>query len=159
MIRASLTISNAGLAQPAWMTAVASFAIAALVSSSLASLATAAQPTSAKPAVQGNIILSRASHAWMSQQVEEPCILPNPKVPGRLIMFYSAVSASNRVVAAIGKAWAYRRDPTRWYQDEANPIFRPSGRGWDSSTIRLDCVLYIPEENAYYIYYSGTTSR
>lgn len=93
----------------------------------------------------------------MSQQIEEPCILPNPKVPGRLIMFYSAFSSSNRVVAAIGKAWADARDPFLWHQDEANPIFRPTGSGWDSSTIRLDCVLYIPEEDAYYIYYSGTT--
>jgi hypothetical protein len=44
----------------------------------------------------------------------------------------------------------------RWHQDDANPIFRPAGRGWDSSTIRLDTVLYIPEEDAYYIYYSGS---
>jgi hypothetical protein len=92
----------------------------------------------------------------MSQQVEEPCILPNPKLPGRLIMFYSAVSSSNRVVAAIGKAWADTRDPFRWHQDDANPVFRPTGQGWDSSTIRLDTVLYISEEDAYYIYYSGS---
>ena len=92
----------------------------------------------------------------MSQQIEEPCILPNPKAPGRLIMFYSAVSSSNRVVAAVGKAWADTRDPFRWRQGEANPVFRPAGRGWDSSTIRLDCVFYVPEEDAYYIYYSGS---
>jgi hypothetical protein len=93
----------------------------------------------------------------MSQQVEEPCILPNPKVPGRLVMFYSAVPSSNRSVAAIGKAWAETRDPFRWNQDEANPFFTPAKDGWDSGTIRLDAVLYIPEEDAYYIYYSGTT--
>ena len=107
--------------------------------------------------IRGEIVLSRASHAWMSQQIEEPCILPNPKVPGRLIMFYSAVSASNRVVAAIGKAWADTRDPFRWHQDAANPVFKASGRGWDRTTIRLDAVLYLPEEDAYYIYYSGST--
>jgi len=101
-------------------------------------------------------VLARASHEWMSQQVEEPCILPNPKVPGRLIMSYSAVSSSNRVVAAIGKAWADTHSPFGLHQDEANPIFRPAGRGWDSTTIRLDTVLYIPEEYAYYIYYSGS---
>jgi len=103
------------------------------------------------------MVLSRADHDWMSQQIEEPCILPNPKVPGRLIMFYGAVSTSNRDVAAIGKAWADKRDPFNWHQDEANPVFRPAGRGWDSNSIRLDTVLYIPEEDAYYIYYSGTT--
>ena len=107
-------------------------------------------------AVRGEIVLSRASNEWMSQQIEEPCILPNPKVPGRLIMFYSAVSSSDRVVAAIGKAWADASDPFRWHQGETNPIFGPSEQGWDSTTIRLDAVLYVPEEDAYYIYYSGT---
>jgi len=112
----------------------------------------AAQPA----AVHGEMILARADHEWMSRQIEEPCILPNPKVPGRLIMFYSAVSSSDRVVASIGKAWADTRDPFQWHQDEANPIFGPGKHGWDSRTIRLDAVLYIPEEDAYYIYYSGT---
>ena len=107
-------------------------------------------------AVRGEMILSRADHEWMSQQIEEPCILPNPKVAGRLIMFYSAVSAGDRVVAAIGKAWADVSNPFQWHQDEANPIFGPGKQGWDSRTIRLDAVLYIPEEDAYYIYYSGT---
>ncbi|MCX5772330.1 MAG: hypothetical protein NTZ09_18940 [Candidatus Hydrogenedentes bacterium] len=107
-------------------------------------------------AVQGEMILSRADHEWMSQQIEEPCILPNPKVPGRLIMFYSAVSSKDRVVAAVGKAWAGTSNPFQWHQDEANPIFGPGKEGWDARTIRLDAVLYIPEEDAYYIYYSGT---
>ena len=75
-----------------------------------------AQPTP----IRGEIVLSRASHAWMSQQIEEPCILPDSKTPGRLIMFYSAVASSNRVVAAIGKAWADTHSPFRWHQDEAN---------------------------------------
>lgn len=106
--------------------------------------------------VRGEIILARASHEWMSQQIQEPCILPNPKAPDRLIMFYSGVSAKNRAVAAIGKAWAEESDPFRWHQDEANPVFKPSADGWDSGSMRLDAVLYIPEEDAYYIYYSGT---
>jgi hypothetical protein len=78
-------------------------------------------------------------------------------MPGRLIMFYGAVPASNRNTAAIGKAWADAGDPFRWNQDEANPVFSPASKGWDSGSIRLDTVLYIPEEDAYYIYYSGTT--
>ena len=101
-------------------------------------------------------VLARADHPWMSQQIEEPCILPNPKVPGRLVMFYSAVPSTDRVVAAIGKAWADDRDPFRWHQDPANPVFGPNGKGWDARTMRLDAVLYIPEEDAYYIYYSAT---
>ena len=116
-----------------------------------------AEQLSAKRApIRAGIVLARASHQWMSQQIEEPCILPNPKSPGRLIMFYGAVSATNRVVAAIGKAWADTHSPFLWHQDEANPVFRPAERGWDSATIRLDAVLYIPEEDAYYIYYSGS---
>ncbi len=115
------------------------------------------QDGAAPTAIRGEIVLPRAGHEWMSQQVEEPCILPNPKAPGRLVMFYSAVSASNRAVAAIGKAWAETRDPFRWNQDDANPIFSPGKEGWDSGSIRLDTVLYIPEEDAYYIYYSATT--
>jgi hypothetical protein len=93
----------------------------------------------------------------MSQQIEEPCILPNPKVPGRLIMFYGAVPASNRATAAIGKAWADVKDPFTWHQDKDNPVFVPNGKGWDAASFRLDTVLYIPEEDAYYIYYSGAT--
>lgn len=106
--------------------------------------------------IRGEIVLPRDGIEWMSQQVEEPCILPNPKVPGRLIMFYSAVSKSNPAEASIGKAWAEERDPFRWHQDEKNPIFRPAGKGWDATTIRLDSVVYVPEEDLYYIYYSGT---
>ena len=109
------------------------------------------------PLVHGERILSRSDHAWMSQQIEEPCILPNPKMPQQLIMFYGAVPASNRNTAAIGKAWAATSDPFTWHQDEANPIFPHSKEGWDSGSLRLDTVLYIPEEDAYYIYYSGTT--
>lgn len=107
--------------------------------------------------IRGKLIVSRADAEWQSQQIEEPCILPNPKQPGKLIMFYGAVPASNRAYAAVGKAWADASDPLTWHQDPANPIFRPGDQGWDSATIRLDTVLYIPEEDAYYIYYSGTT--
>ncbi|HRI87726.1 MAG TPA: hypothetical protein PLJ47_00705 [Candidatus Hydrogenedentes bacterium] len=121
-------------------------------------LSFSAEPnTSSSSAVRGQIVLSRASNEWMSQQIEEPCILPNPKVPGRLIMFYGAVPASNRAYAAVGKAWADVKDPFTWHQDESNPVFRPGPTGWDSASFRLDTVLYIPEEDAYYIYYSGTT--
>ncbi len=116
-----------------------------------------AKPGGPVLSVRGEVVLARASHEWMSQQIEEPCVLPNPKAPGRLLMFYGAVSASNRVVAAVGKAWADARAPFEWHQDEANPVFRPAKSGWDSSSIRLDSVLYLPEQDAYYLYYSGTT--
>lgn len=140
-----------------WLKTTASMAIGSTVSWQSASPVRAEQSGAKPNAIRGEIVLARASHEWMSQQIEEPCILPNPKRPARLIMFYGAVPSSNRAVAAIGKAGAETRDPFRWHQDDANPFFRPAGRGWDASSIRLDAVLYIPEEDAYYIYYSGTT--
>ena len=95
-------------------------AVACVISPRPASFAWADQPNARPFAIRGEIVLPRASHDWMSQQVEEPCILPNPKMPGRLIMFYSAVSSSNRVVAAVGKAWADTRDPIHWHQADTN---------------------------------------
>lgn len=107
--------------------------------------------------IRGEVIIKRTAAAWESQQVQEPCILPNPKDLARLVMFYSGVPATNRNLCFIGKAWAFKSDPFTWHQDESNPVFSPGKQGWDSGTIRLDSVLYIPEEDAYYIYYSGTT--
>ena len=107
--------------------------------------------------IRGEVIIKRTDSAWESQQVQEPCILPNPKDPERLVMFYSGVPATNRNVCFIGKAWAFQSNPFTWHQDRQNPVFSPGKQGWDSGSIRLDAVLYLPEEDAYYIYYSGTT--
>ncbi len=125
-----------------------------------AALAPAASPSASAPApvVRGQVIIDRNTAPWESQQVQEPCILPNPKDPERLIMFYSGVPSSNRRLCYLGKAWALKSDPFTWHQDEANPVFAPGEQGWDSGSIRLDAVLYLPEEDAYYIYYSGTTA-
>jgi hypothetical protein len=113
---------------------------------------------SARPGrpIRAEVIINRKAAPWESQQVQEPCILPNPKDPTRLVMLYSGVPASNRNICFVGKAWALKSDPCTWHQDETNPVFAPGKTGWDSGSIRLDAVLYIPEEDAYYIYYSGT---
>ena len=76
---------------------------------------------SAEPALTANaggctVIVPRTSAEWLSQQVQEPCILPNPKDPTRLVMFYSGVPASNRNLCYIGKAWAMKSDPFTWHQ-------------------------------------------
>jgi hypothetical protein len=107
--------------------------------------------------IRGEIIINRTNSAWESQQVQEPCILPNPKDRTRLVMFYSGVPTTNRNLCFIGKAWALKSDPFTWHQDQNNPVFGPGKQGWDSGSIRLDAVLYIEEEDSYYIYYSGTT--
>lgn len=109
--------------------------------------------------IRGEIVLDRTGRDWLSQQIEEPCVLPNPKDPSRLVMFFSGVSAADTSVAKLGKAWAAVADPFRWHQDEANPFFAPAAEGWDAGSIRLDCVLYVAEEDAYYVYYSGTRKK
>lgn len=116
-------------------------------------------PASAAPGgrFRSKVLIDLQGPEWESQQVQEACVLPNPKDPTRLIIFYSGVPKSNRATCFIGKAWAPVADPLDWHEDAANPIFRPGATGWDSGSIRLDCVLYVAEEDAYYIYYSGTT--
>jgi len=129
---------------------------AALGLSAPAFPAAAANPSLPPRPIRGEVIIKRTDFAWESQQVQEPCILPNPKDPARLVMFYSGVPASNRNLCFIGKAWALKSDPCTWHQDQHNPVFSPGKQGWDSGSIRLDAVLYLAEEDAYYIYYSGT---
>ena len=111
---------------------------------------------SSTSSIHGEVIINRLASQWESQQVQEPCILPNPKDPTKLVMFYSGVPSANRRLCYIGKAWALKSDPFTWHQDEHNPVFSPSKTGWDAGSIRLDTVLYIAEEDSYYIYYSGT---
>ncbi len=126
--------------------------------SASASIVCAADGTPAAKPIRGEVIVKRTNSAWESQQVQEPCILINPKDPSRLVMFYSGVPATNRNLCFLGKAWALKSDPFTWHEDKSNPVFSPGKQGWDAGSIRLDAVLYIPEEDAYYIYYSGTTA-
>ena len=37
--------------------------------------------------IRAEVIINRMAAPWESQQVQEPCILPNPKDPTRLVMF------------------------------------------------------------------------
>jgi hypothetical protein len=131
---------------------------AAVLLSAPDSPVSAADATNPRTPIRGEVIINRTNSAWESQQVQEPCILPNPKNPARLVMFYSGVPATNRNLCFIGKARALKSDPFTWHQDEHNPVFSPGKQGWDSGSIRLDAVLYIAEEDADYIYYSGTTA-
>jgi hypothetical protein len=131
--------------------------LVAILFSALSLPAPAADAAAPQTTIRGEVVIKRTAAAWESQQVQEPCILANPKNAARLVMFYSGVPATNRNVCFIGKAWALKSDPFTWHQDENNPVFAPGKQGWDSGNIRLDTVLYVPEEDAYYIYYSGTS--
>src|SRR5207245_174692 len=117
-----------------------------ILSASAPSVVAAEAPIPLKP-IRGEVIINRAGSTWESQQVQEPCILPNPKDPARLVMFYSGVPATNRTLCFIGKAWALKSDPFTWHQDEHNPVFSPGKQGWDSGSVRLDAVLYLAEED------------
>src|SRR5438445_13602980 len=70
-------------------------------------------PAPPKP-IRSEVIINRTNSPWESQQVQEPCILCNPKDPTRLVMFYSGVPATNRNLCFIGKAWALKSDPFTW---------------------------------------------
>jgi hypothetical protein len=107
---------------------------------------------------KAQIVIHRGGGGWKEQQVQEPVVLPNPKDPSRLIMFYAAQGKFPRSLGVIGKAWALASEPYVWHEETANPIFW-SGQDWDSSSVRLDTVLYLPEEDSYYIYYTGTSPK
>jgi hypothetical protein len=48
----------------------------------------AADTSIATEPICGEVIIKRTASTWESQQVQEPCILPNPKDPSPLVMFY-----------------------------------------------------------------------
>jgi hypothetical protein len=69
-----------------------------LVLSFAQSLASTADAIVPLKRIRREVIIKRTASLWESQQVQEPCILPNPKDPARQIMFYSGVPATNRGV-------------------------------------------------------------
>jgi hypothetical protein len=77
-------------------TSLTSFLIFALLLCVSASTVFAADAVVPLKPIRGEIIINRTNSPWESQQVQEPCILPNPKDPTRLVMFYSGVPATNR---------------------------------------------------------------
>ena len=62
----------------------------------------AANAAAPRAPIRGEVIIPRTASAWESQQVQEPCLLPNPKDPARLVMLYSGVPATNRNLCFIG---------------------------------------------------------
>ncbi|HRZ38956.1 MAG TPA: hypothetical protein P5534_21640, partial [Candidatus Paceibacterota bacterium] len=85
-----LPADHSATSMSAWGIAVATRVIFAMILTLAGALSWAAESGTQPPPIRGEIVLARASHPWMSQQIEEPCLLPHPKVPGRLIMFSSA---------------------------------------------------------------------
>ena len=113
---------------------------------------------SAMPPVRypGNPIMKHGG--WAGGQLEEPCILVNPKDSSKLIMFYSGASLvkTDGGKAAIAKAWAYKTNPFVWYEYAGNPILtNDAAIPFEGENVRLDCVLYHADTDEYWIYYTG----
>lgn len=104
-------------------------------------------------------IISYGGGGWKEGQVNEPIILINPKQPGKLVMFYSAMQLGGSG-GAIGKAWADASSPLVWHEDPQNPILsRDPGIPFELSSIRLDAVIYHREHDEYWIYYTGNNAQ
>ena len=115
---------------------------------------------SAMPPIRyvGNPIITHGG--WAGGQVQEPCILENPKDSTKLIMFYAGANLvlKDGGKGAIAKAWAYKSSPYVWYQYKNNPILTPDSIiHFESFSVRLDCVLYNRDTDEYWIYYTGRT--
>ena len=117
---------------------------------------------SAMPPVRyhGNPIIRHGG--WAGGQVQEPCILENPKDRSKLVMFYAGANlvAKDGGKGAIAKAWAYKSDPYVWFEYPGNPIIIPDTTiSFEEFSVRLDCVLYNADSDEYRIYYTGTAGR
>lgn len=104
-------------------------------------------------------IISFGGGGWKEGQVNEPCILVNPKDPTRLVMFYSAMQLGGGA-GAIGKAWASVSDPLTWHEDPANPILAADPSiPFEASSIRLDTAIYREDLDEYWLYYTGNSTK
>ena len=113
---------------------------------------------SAMPPVRysGNPIMKHGG--WAGGQIQEPCIMVNPKDSSKLIMFYAGMNliAVDGGKGAISKAWAYKLNPYVWYEYPGNPIITPNPAiPFEEFCIRLDCILYNADSDEYWIYYTG----
>ena len=101
-------------------------------------------------------IITCGGGGWKDGQVQEPCILVNPKDASKLIMFYAGMTLGGGN-GCIGKAWADVSDPFTWHEDANNPLFRGDPKIAFEGSIRLDSVIYNKSLDEYWIYYTGDT--
>jgi hypothetical protein len=129
----------------------------------LAGLAMLALPALAKDGPTSpprpRIIIRCGGGGWKDGQVQEPCILANPKNPRRLIMFYAGMTLGGRE-GALAKAWADVADPFTWHEDPHNPILLGKSGDLlrDPGFTRLDSVVYHEASDEYWIYYTGNSA-
>src|SRR5947207_2164820 len=75
----------------------------------------AEHPASASPPTPKEIV-NCGGGGWKDGQVNEPCLLVNPKDATKLILFYSGMKLGGSR-GAIGKAWANTSEPFTWHED------------------------------------------
>jgi hypothetical protein len=104
-------------------------------------------------------IINYGGGGWKDGQVQEPCILVNPKDARKLIMFYAGMNHGG-IIGCLGKAWANVSDPFTWHEDAHNPLLRGDPkRVSEAGSIRLDSVVYDRTLDQYWIYYTGGTDN
>jgi hypothetical protein len=114
----------------------------------------------AVPLPRPRMIIKYGGGGWKDGQVQEPCILVNPKNPRKLIMFYAGMMLGGQR-GALAKAWADAADPFTWHEDANNPLLGGVRRdpSDQSGFIRLGSVIYQAERDEYWIYYAGTCPK
>ncbi len=114
-----------------------------------------AQNTASPPPGAPKKIINYGGGGWKDGQVQEPCILVNPKDTTRLIMFYAGMSHGGNH-GCLAKAWADVTDPTVWHEDANNPLLRNDpDKAFEGGCLRLDSVIYDQTADEYWIYYTG----
>jgi hypothetical protein len=114
---------------------------------------TMAQSPTPSDRPEPKMIINYGGGGWKNFQVQEPCILVNPKDPRKLIMFFSGTKDDGKT--CLGKAWAEVSDPLIWHEDPGNPFFRGDPKNAFEAGTRLDSVIYLPARDEYWFYYTG----
>ena len=102
---------------------------------------------------------SRQAAAWESQQCRNRASCTTRKIQLAMsdVLFWRACHESERVLVGQGVGLQVLI-LSRGIRIHTARCSSPTKQGWDSGNIRLDSVLYIPEKDAWLIYYSGTTT-
>lgn len=100
-------------------------------------------------------VLSGIPSSWMSQNVQDPHVLIDPKNANQLLLYFGGVSNSSSM-GGVGRATAPITDPYTWTQYGGNPILAAGGAGaFDEAGVRVDCVVYNATADEFWMYYTG----
>jgi hypothetical protein len=69
------------------------------------------------------MIINCGGGGWKDGQVQEPCILVNPKDSSKLIMFYARMKLGGKE-GYLAKAWANVTEPFTWHEGRIKCVSR-----------------------------------